>query len=643
MYKRPPQFTTGQELATRYWWNITQLAAVASQDVFLIVYSSMDDTDEGTKSIHDYCLENGKYHMTKELLEEGYDKEKLTSNPCEVFFDLQLTRKVMDKVLVEDENRDILEKIRKKIRWLTYQRNEVSHEMLTSLDLLNLKLKLGSLKGVIRQLYNLASQFSQTDKEITDTALEYFLDELNVHRSVTAVTQYKSQRRFRHRHKRRFVESDEGSSENDEDSGENYSNSSEDQWSSHQDRNASTSENEIISESYDTGEKKIDAHHASDTLCEHKELINNNENMCCKSPPCKKELNICSEEENTQRLSEEQISYNNPYTEGTFQEIWQAKGPTLLVQVGLYCSKGWQNQFDNFQTVLPSGEQFMLFWQQCECENHLKEEIPIKFKFVPPKLDVRTRSKSLGRRASRYILNRQRLSRKKYQAKKERLSQEKRSLWNILNHVEVCVPEINRGVFGNKWEDAIRREEAIVAIENWDILIAEEEWENDGWIDIQDSKVPSRGSEGENQSTDVSAKEQDCICCSGCCKLIPSENIDCYSVKTKKIFFASVSIIFLISVLAISSGFLVILIAFLVVAFIGKLFTEVLNILAATLLLCNFGCVVFVVFLIVKFLLIVLISMIKITSVFLYFVHFCAVLEQRSSEAVQRLNRAFPN
>ncbi|XP_066957720.1 uncharacterized protein [Macrobrachium rosenbergii] len=648
MYKSPPKFTTGQELATRYWWNITQLAAAASQDIFLIVYSSMDGTDNGTKSIATYCLENERRHVTKELIEEGYDKEKLTANPSEVFFDLQLTRKVMDKVLVEDENRGILEKIRKKIRWLTYQRNEVCHEMLTSLELLNLKLKLGTLKGVLRQLYNLASQFSKINKETTDAALEFFLDELDVHRSVTTVTQYKSQRRFRQRHKRRFVESAEGSSDDDddgdddEDSEEINSNNSEDQWPARKDRNSFALESENNSELSDMEETKIGSHDLTNKLCKRNEfLLNNNRNGYVMGAPWETgELDIYSAEENTQRNSEHQTtSYTNPHTEGTFQEIWQAQGSTICVQIGLYCSKGWQNQFGNFQTVLPTGEQLMLFWQQCQCDGHLTKDMPRKVQFTPPKVDIRTRSKSLGRKASRYILYRQRLGRRKYRSRREKSSQAKRNLWNILDQTELCVPEIQKGVFGNKWEDIIRREEAIVAIENWDILIAEEEWDNEGWIDIQDLRVSSSSREEENQTTEESAKEQGSAHYSGGSELLSSEILDCYNMKTKRIFFTSASIISLISVLAVSSGMFVIVAAFLVAGLIGKALTELVNVLAVILLLCNLGCVVFIVFLIVKFLLVVLVSVIKVASVFLYFIRFCAVLEQRSSEAVQRMDR----
>lgn len=180
MFKRYPKYTPGQELATKFWWSITQLAATAVHDIFILVYSSLPNTKNGSVSVSDYLEKAKKKHVLQELHDGGFDIANFKVSPKKaVFYDLQAIRKILDHVMAKPQHAEELNTFRQLVKKLVYLRNALSHHKMRSTSILQLMKDLEEVKDILWELYNLAAEVSGGTKADTDRAYHLLEQELD--------------------------------------------------------------------------------------------------------------------------------------------------------------------------------------------------------------------------------------------------------------------------------------------------------------------------------------------------------------------------------------------------------------------------------------------------------------------------------
>ncbi|XP_042892934.1 uncharacterized protein LOC122267003 [Penaeus japonicus] len=161
MFKRYPKYTHGQELATKFWWSITQLAATAVHDTFILVYSSLPETENGNVSINDYLAKAKKLHVLHELHEAGFDIANLKVSPKKaVSYDLQVTRKILDHVKAKPQHKGHLITIKHMVKELVCLRNVLCHHKMRSTTVPQLIEDLDEVKDILWELYSQAAEMS---------------------------------------------------------------------------------------------------------------------------------------------------------------------------------------------------------------------------------------------------------------------------------------------------------------------------------------------------------------------------------------------------------------------------------------------------------------------------------------------------
>ncbi|XP_063584911.1 uncharacterized protein LOC134762421 [Penaeus indicus] len=161
MFKRYPKYAQGQELATKFWWSITQLATTAVHDTFILVYSSLPKTKNGNVSVSNYFENAKKEYVLQELQDGGYDIDNFKVTPKKAaFYDLQVIRKILDHVEAKQEHREHLNAFKNWVRKLVHVRNVMSHHKLRSMAITQLMEDLEEVKDVLWELYTLAAELS---------------------------------------------------------------------------------------------------------------------------------------------------------------------------------------------------------------------------------------------------------------------------------------------------------------------------------------------------------------------------------------------------------------------------------------------------------------------------------------------------
>ncbi|KAK3856800.1 hypothetical protein Pcinc_036904 [Petrolisthes cinctipes] len=159
------------------------VASSVGHNTFIILYSHLDNTDGGEKSIYQYCKENTKLSVYSELREEGYPKELFTVSPKNVqHFELKVTRKLIEK-LVADKMCGSLTDVLRIMKEFVNLRNDLCHLALQSLTVKEYKMKLQGMWENFHVMYRSACVLTKTEfpphvtKEL-DTILSSLLKSL---------------------------------------------------------------------------------------------------------------------------------------------------------------------------------------------------------------------------------------------------------------------------------------------------------------------------------------------------------------------------------------------------------------------------------------------------------------------------------
>nr|XP_045617615.1 uncharacterized protein LOC123770049 [Procambarus clarkii] len=179
MHRKVPTYTEGQELALKYMWCITQLAAAAAHDVFVMVYSSLDDTNHGSKTIKDYCNQLGMFEVYTSLKQDGFPDNILKVSPNKaLLYDLKITRKLMENLKADKVKDAVIKELLEVIKQLVFSRNALCHNQLQSLSIDDFRKNIVQLKAYLRTLYTLAGTISSNETS-TDSSLLFFTDHLD--------------------------------------------------------------------------------------------------------------------------------------------------------------------------------------------------------------------------------------------------------------------------------------------------------------------------------------------------------------------------------------------------------------------------------------------------------------------------------
>ncbi|KAK4290079.1 hypothetical protein Pmani_037007 [Petrolisthes manimaculis] len=163
MYKHLCYYDEGQELVMKYLWVVLQVATTVSHNTFINLYSNLDNTDGGEKSIYQYCKENVKLSVYSELREEGYLKEIFTVSPKHVqYFELKVTRKLIEK-LIADKMPGSLTDVLRIMKEFVYLRNDLCHLALQSLTVNQYKMKLQGMWENLHVMYRSACGLTNTE------------------------------------------------------------------------------------------------------------------------------------------------------------------------------------------------------------------------------------------------------------------------------------------------------------------------------------------------------------------------------------------------------------------------------------------------------------------------------------------------
>ncbi|KAK3853417.1 hypothetical protein Pcinc_040042 [Petrolisthes cinctipes] len=156
-------YDQGQELALKYQWVVLQVASTVAHNTFINLYSHLDNTDGGEKSIYQYCTENAKLSVYSELREEGYPEEIFVVSPKNAqHFDLKATHK-FTKNLIADKMCGSLTDVLKIMKEFVYLRNDLCHLALQSLTEKDFKMKLHGMWENFHKLYRSACELTETE------------------------------------------------------------------------------------------------------------------------------------------------------------------------------------------------------------------------------------------------------------------------------------------------------------------------------------------------------------------------------------------------------------------------------------------------------------------------------------------------
>lgn len=154
MFKTLVPYNQGQELALKYLWIVLQVTSNVAHDVFLILYSHLDNTDGGEKSILQYCEENNKMFVYMELLEDGYAEKLFKGSPKNAkHFDLKMTRMLTESLIVNRFEGGSMLKVSRIMKDFNYLRNDLCHLELQSLRDKDFKNKLQEHWETLKMLY----------------------------------------------------------------------------------------------------------------------------------------------------------------------------------------------------------------------------------------------------------------------------------------------------------------------------------------------------------------------------------------------------------------------------------------------------------------------------------------------------------
>ncbi|KAK4306514.1 hypothetical protein Pmani_021659 [Petrolisthes manimaculis] len=156
-------YDEGQMLAMKYLWVVLQVATTVAHNTFINLYSNLDNTDGGEKSIYQYCRENVQLSVYSELREEGYPKALFTVSPKNAqHFDLKVTHKLINK-LIADKMPGSLTDVLRIMKEFVYLRNELCHRALQSLTVNQYKMKLQGMWENLHTLYRSACELTNTE------------------------------------------------------------------------------------------------------------------------------------------------------------------------------------------------------------------------------------------------------------------------------------------------------------------------------------------------------------------------------------------------------------------------------------------------------------------------------------------------
>lgn len=161
MFKTLTPYDQGQELALKYLWIVLQVTSNVVHDAFLILYSHLNNTDGGEKSIYQYCVENNRMPLYNDLLVDGYAEELFKGSPKNTkYFDLKVTRTLTESLIMSKFEGSSMSKVTKIMKDFTYLRNDLCHLELQSLGDREFKMKLQGQWETLKILYKLVCELT---------------------------------------------------------------------------------------------------------------------------------------------------------------------------------------------------------------------------------------------------------------------------------------------------------------------------------------------------------------------------------------------------------------------------------------------------------------------------------------------------
>lgn len=161
MFKTLVPYDQGQELALKNLWIVLQVTSNVVHDAFLILYSHLDNTEGGEKSIYQYCVENNKMFVYTELLDDGYAKELFEGSPKNAkHFDLKITRMLTESLIINKYEGGSMSRVIRIMKDFNYLRNELCHLELQSLRVRTFKMKLQGHWEALKILYKLVCELT---------------------------------------------------------------------------------------------------------------------------------------------------------------------------------------------------------------------------------------------------------------------------------------------------------------------------------------------------------------------------------------------------------------------------------------------------------------------------------------------------
>ena len=160
-----PRINSGEERSVAYWWSLTQLTGFALYRIFIFVYSTFHDSNEGHKSIRNFMEDRGLSHLLRYFNPMSRDEnQKLSSDLDNIFLDISFINKAFRNALTANGyNYHVISSIANEVRSFNDERNLLSHNRIPGgVTREILSKSLSSLKDRIGRLCNLASQLKSS-------------------------------------------------------------------------------------------------------------------------------------------------------------------------------------------------------------------------------------------------------------------------------------------------------------------------------------------------------------------------------------------------------------------------------------------------------------------------------------------------
>ena len=152
-----PRMNANEKRATTYWWVLTQLSGYTLYKLFLYIYESFPDSENGTKTILSFTSGRGLNIGVFDY----FERSNLEINPQNKFFDISFIRSIFQNVFkILNQNDQNINAIAREISSFNSERNKLCHNRIQSLTPNEFTDKIRRLRTKLTHIFDLTTRIN---------------------------------------------------------------------------------------------------------------------------------------------------------------------------------------------------------------------------------------------------------------------------------------------------------------------------------------------------------------------------------------------------------------------------------------------------------------------------------------------------